>query len=482
MTLVSKQSLSVEYFTDSPRVIKCIEKLEAFQKTKPLVVSDVLDNDGHQYVNLVQKGGGVLGIALVGYTYILEHAGIRFLRLAGTSAGAINTALMAVIDNKNDPKSKKIIDNIRQLDFFKLVDGHPFARMLIRKFISSKNFIRQIKFFIFIFIGILVALLTSDIALKGLETARPKLHNITLVAFVLTGFYLVIFAAVLFYMISLLRRLKNAGFGINPGDYFYTWLKDRMHENGVDTVSQLKNKANQPIPGLHMRSPRNDDISDLTGDVTFIASELVSKNKIQLPEMCDLFRPDSRIDELQPAGFVRASMSIPLFFESYFINDIPTEDRQVKKAWKDRFEIEKPPHSARFVDGGILSNFPFSIFYKPNIEKARLPTFGIDLDDSTMPNKSEDPANWSLDGYLGRMFNTIRYYYDKDFLLKNKVFEKGIGKIPLSGFNWLNFFIKDEEKKEMFARGAEAATCFLMKFDWGKYMSDRDDFQKGQHK
>ena len=39
-------------------------------------------------MNLVQKGGGVLGVALVGYVYILEQAGIRFLKMAGTSAGA----------------------------------------------------------------------------------------------------------------------------------------------------------------------------------------------------------------------------------------------------------------------------------------------------------------------------------------------------------------------------------------------------------
>jgi NTE family protein len=31
--------------------------------------SDIIDNKGNKYVDLVQKGGGVLGVALVGYTY-----------------------------------------------------------------------------------------------------------------------------------------------------------------------------------------------------------------------------------------------------------------------------------------------------------------------------------------------------------------------------------------------------------------------------
>src|ERR1700712_5474542 len=93
----SKKELTVEQFTNHAEVQKCLEKLKlAFTKEKPFIVSDTLDNEGHQYVNLVQKGGGVLGVALVGYTYILEEMGIRFIRLAGTSAGAINTSLMTV--------------------------------------------------------------------------------------------------------------------------------------------------------------------------------------------------------------------------------------------------------------------------------------------------------------------------------------------------------------------------------------------------
>ena len=61
--------------------------------------SDIVDAEGHQYVDLVQEGGGMLGIALVGYSYVLEQAGIRFFSLAGTSAGAINTLMLAAIGN-----------------------------------------------------------------------------------------------------------------------------------------------------------------------------------------------------------------------------------------------------------------------------------------------------------------------------------------------------------------------------------------------
>src|SRR3954467_7728098 len=109
-------SISIEDFTQQSEVIECLRQLEARygKGGENLIVSDVVDSDGHQYVNLVQKGGGVLGVALVGYTYILEQMNIRFIRLAGTSAGAINTALMTVIggsaENINtDGKTEKLV-------------------------------------------------------------------------------------------------------------------------------------------------------------------------------------------------------------------------------------------------------------------------------------------------------------------------------------------------------------------------------------
>lgn len=60
-----------------------------------LYISDVKDCFGRQCVDLVQEGGGVHGIALAGFTYVLEKMGITFTKMAGTSAGAINTMLLS---------------------------------------------------------------------------------------------------------------------------------------------------------------------------------------------------------------------------------------------------------------------------------------------------------------------------------------------------------------------------------------------------
>ncbi|HXB44298.1 MAG TPA: hypothetical protein VNV85_09595, partial [Puia sp.] len=203
-----------------------------------------------------------------------------------------------------------------------------------------------------------------------------------------------------------------------------------------------------------------------------------SENKVEFPKMANLFREN--VDELHPAHFVRASMSIPIFFESHTIDNIDTSSSKIKQAWLEHFgDDNEIPDIARFIDGGMLSNFPINIFYNPKVVEPRLPSWGIDLDDSDPKagKQESDKAPWSLGSYLGRLFNTIRYYYDKDFLIKNNVFKKGIGKIMLAEFNWLNFFISDQDKLKMFIRGAEAARDFLLTFDWPQYQKERTQMQ-----
>ncbi|MGL6126898.1 patatin-like phospholipase family protein [Chryseobacterium artocarpi] len=89
--------------------------------------SDLLDADGNQYIEFVQEGGGVWGSALVGYLYGLEIFGIRFLKIAGTSAGAINTMLIAACKTKEEAKSELIKDVLFSWDFADFMDGKNYS-------------------------------------------------------------------------------------------------------------------------------------------------------------------------------------------------------------------------------------------------------------------------------------------------------------------------------------------------------------------
>jgi len=495
--------LSKDAYLNDPAILAIIqdiknefgEKMDGQGGKRPLLVSDVIDDQGHQYVNLVQKGGGVLGIALVGYTHILEQAGIRFIRMAGTSAGAINTSLFTAVGPDDNPKavakSGDLIQYLSELDMFSFVDGHPFAKWLIRNFISDTNFQGRIKKLLLGLVSILGLLFLASIILLGLEWHWKWEYAslLTRTSFVLTGLSFLLVASVGNYLNRMLTRLKDSGYGINPGNAFLEWIKSRLDENGVSTIDDLNAKASHLPADLKMRDGSPLTNKEMISDVTFISSELVTQNKIEFPKMWCLFRSKADINQLHPGEFVRASMSIPFFFESHIISNIPSKDPDVQAAWKDTFGClpNQIPGTVRFVDGGVLSNFPINIFYNSRIAEARLPSFGIDLDDSD-PNAATGmgAASWSLGDYMGRMLNTIRFYYDKDFLLKNNVFARGVGKVNLQDkkFNWLDFFLADQTKLELFIQGAKAARDFLIGteaqpgFDWEAYKVARREMYK----
>lgn len=104
--------------------------------------SDIIDDEGNQYVNLVMEGGGVLGIALVGYTYVLEKAGIRFLGVGGTSVGSINALLIAALDVLGKPKGEKLLAEMADKNFYDFVDGDSDAKDLIRSWIDGAGKIK----------------------------------------------------------------------------------------------------------------------------------------------------------------------------------------------------------------------------------------------------------------------------------------------------------------------------------------------------
>jgi len=513
----AKSEVTPKDFIKATAVTERIDNLKSyFNENNPLIVSDVLDENGNQYVNLVQKGGGVWGIALVGYTYVLEQMGIRFLRLAGTSAGAINTAMLAIVGEKEEPKSEKVIGELCALELFNLVDGDPAAKWVIQKIIlwdkrkskkqpdkgssepekssdlpgdknnskkqRDKGLAERLKIPVLIFTLLPLVLIVMDFVLLIFAKQKFIPYGIPAIAFSVSGLVTGIWGVILIYLRYLFNKLSSAGYGINPGDFFYDWLKCRFEKYKVYTVEDLEAKMNKGIQGVRLREGVTKDTKGLEGSITVIASELSTGNKIQFPEMYDLFRTKGAKDQLHPAGFVRASMAIPLFFESFYIPIPPNPETE--QAWLKRFDA-KPPKTARLVDGGLLSNFPVNLFFNPELDSPRLPTFGIDLyDELDRPTQKDDPARWEIHTYAGKMLGTLRGYYDKDFLLKYKAYKRGIGEVNMTDHDWLNFFMDKTEKVEMFVKGVKAADKFLREFDWAAYKKDQEEmrsqFKKAQ--
>ncbi|MGC8511053.1 MAG: patatin-like phospholipase family protein [Acidimicrobiales bacterium] len=73
--------------------------------------------------DLALEGGGVKGIALVGAVMVLDEAGYRFHRVAGTSAGAVTASVIAGIVKAGHDMTT-LLAALRSLDFRKFMpDG-----------------------------------------------------------------------------------------------------------------------------------------------------------------------------------------------------------------------------------------------------------------------------------------------------------------------------------------------------------------------
>ncbi len=413
-------------FTENGEVLSVLKDLQTQIKDKRF--SDIIDSQGKQYVDLVQEGGGVLGVALVGYVYVLEKMGIRFLSLAGTSAGSINTMLMAAAGTCDIEKSEWILDCLCNKNLYDFVDGDSDARDFIDALLRNAG--------------------TIKLAIEGAQV---------------------------------IDNLKD-DFGLNPGKNFHQWMSNLLLQKGIRNYGDLKALRLKGISGGNKLFILKDDGSkeeynrpEHWSEMAIVTADITTQSKIVFPPMVDLFY--SNPDVQNPADFVRASMSIPFFFSPFRIKNIPGGPDAWNK-WNETTGLRTSvPHEVMFMDGGIISNFPIDIFHD-NFKVPASPTFGIKLG----YDKNEINKNEKIFAVLGSMFNTARFAYDFEFLNKNPDFKHLIGYIDTGNHNWLDFGLKEDAKVDLFIRGARTAAEFLNRFNWQRYKEIRRgkcDYYKG---
>ena len=408
-------------FTENGEIFSILEDLET-SNVKSKRFSDIVDTEGNQYVDLVQEGGGVLGVALVGYVYVLEQMGIRFLSLAGTSAGSINTLLMAAAGTIDTSKSDWILECLCNKNLYDFVDGDSDAKEFIDALISGAGNLK--------------------LAIKGVQVVDNFRDD----------------------------------FGLNPGKNFHSWLTNLLLQKGIKNYGDLKTLRDKGVSDSE-KNPLwflNDKDNSKTiynndkhwSEIAIVAADISTESKIIFPDMVDMFYAHPEVQN--PADFVRASMSIPLFFTPFKISNIPS-NRENWELWhKKTGLLTSVPSEVLFMDGGIISNFPIDIFHD-NYKVPVCPTFGIKLG----VDKNEINKNDKITSIIYSMFNTARYGYDFEFLVKNPDFIKLIGYIDTGSHNWLDFGLTDDAKVDLFIRGARTAAAFLKGFDWDGYKKIR---------
>ena len=462
----AKKEIKIEDFIDHPSIKQITNELNSKYPTG-IKMSDLIDGNGNQYVNLVQEGGGVLGIALVGFTYVLETMGIRFWRLAGTSAGAINTILLAAIKNKQDTKSREILEYLTKDkdQLIKFVDGYWILKPLLTLILNKSWVIKRI---MQILLGLLALWLVALVVNSFFQ--KPFILDFIIVVGI---FYLLLTV----YIIYLLKRFKRHDFGLNPGNAFTHWLAEILKVNNSDTLGKLKAKCYMDAEQLLNITPERQQshapdstVNTVMGsDIVLVACDITTEMKVEFPKNARLYWEDP--DKVNPAEFVRASMSIPFFFEAKCSPAIDSTKPDTVNEWRKINYTGKLPPKSLFVDGGIISNFPINVFHNPNIKVPRLPTIGVRL--GTGISSYNKNIFKGLPNFIEAIFSTVRFHFDKDFLVKNNFYEKYVARIDITNFNWLNFGLSNEEKINLFIKGAEAAKNFLVKFDWEKYKAER---------
>ncbi|HKQ54144.1 MAG TPA: patatin-like phospholipase family protein, partial [Pyrinomonadaceae bacterium] len=302
--------------------------------------SDIIDDQGLQYVDIVMEGGGVLGIALVGFTYVLEEAGIRFLQIGGASAGAINALLIAGMGTPAEAKSVSILKELAEVDMSGFVDGDDDARDFIR-----------------------AALRYGDNFVNADGVARNFIKDL----FRRSGKAFVYSQA-----IQVWDNIRD-NLGLNPGKVFQKWIENVLKKKEVTSTRELLARLSNRPGGLRHRDPKQT--LDVTPALALVAADVSTQTKVIFPMMADLYWKDP--DKVNPSHYVRASMSIPFFFEPYRVDDIPVDEAAMARWGKYGFK-ETPPESCTFIDGGIMSNFPINLFHQPG-RVPSAPTFGVKL-------------------------------------------------------------------------------------------------------
>jgi NTE family protein len=407
-------------FTEDAMVVNIIDDLQTYYSgNRSLIISDTIDRNGLQYVDLVQEGGGILGIALLGYTYVLEAMGIRFLSLGGTSAGAINSLLLAACGKPEEKRTEKLIDLLANKNIGDFMDGDEDARDFIKVLLDRDRS-------------------TFRLITEGLQVVDNFKKDL----------------------------------GLNPGIAFHEWLKAALEQFQIHDTHELLDQMKALPEHIHLRSD-GDQVpvsrwQELKNSIelAIVAAEVRTETKVIFPAMRDLFYKD--IDRVNPADYVRASMSIPLFFKPFELEDIP-RGVDIQLRWKRAAKyLGDIPQNAIFVDGGIMSNFPIDSFHKLG-KVPRRPTLGVKLG---LERRSLNKIN-NLTNLIAGCFEAARNLRDFEFVEKNQDFKNLVAYIDVGQINWLDFDVEDDVKVELFQRGAQKAKEFLEKFDWEGYKKIR---------
>ena len=214
------------------------------------------------------------------------------------------------------------------------------------------------------------------------------------------------------FILDALHTIRDYGF--YKGDAFLSWMKGHIQQAGLPPEATFQDFVDKGCRDLYV-----------------FATDLNTKN---LKEFSVKTTPNVIVAEA-----VRASMSIPMFFE----------------AWQ--FPNSNPDNHI-YVDGGVLYNYPINVF---DINGTPNPnTLGLFLTNLTNPSQVDNLTTGEFPHYIKNLFDTLLNVQNIDFSQDPTEKQRTV-QIDTLGISATDFDITDDQKKALFDSGVKYVTQYL---------------------
>jgi len=227
--------------------------------------------------------------------------------------------------------------------------------------------------------------------------------------------------------------------GAYEGDYLRNWLGGVLRDLDVRTFGDLRTDDPGDDGSLHHRYR-----------LTVTASDVSRKRLVYLPWQYDEYDKDP--DDQSVVDAVRASASIPFFFEPVTLTG--------------------PHGTSTLVDGGLVSNYPISMFDRTDGKPARWPTIGVRLDafGSDAPEGDAERVRGPVD--LGvAVVQTAIEGCQAEHVLEPCNVRRSVA-VDTADVGALDFDITPARRRALTAAGRTAAKAFLATWDYDDWLAE----------
>lgn len=231
--------------------------------------------------------------------------------------------------------------------------------------------------------------------------------------------------------------------GLFAGEFMHQWISTTLAAHNVRTWGDLKDSD----PGSSLPPEQQYRLVVIVSDVS-------RGLMLRLPwDFATLLGVDP--DSLPVADSIRASASIPFFF----------------RPWQMLADSAVTGHNHIVcVDGGLLSNFPLSIFDRTDGKPARWPTLGVKLAGPTSI-RTEDWRPDSNNIELAKsLLSTMMSAHDSAYVDNPQASSRTIF-VDTSPYQATDFHLAASDKSTLFTKGLGSGNKFLGTWDWQKWQA-----------